>query len=116
MDDYESNKREAIQYTGMQLIQLMHAMEAMWENYQFLFDAVRDIEDGGLEEKLTDSLMEYEAELTDMLDQIRGHLYITTGIDEIAPDPHDFGEDFESEVLTDIANLDKVDLEEFRLY
>lgn len=115
MYDDEEHKREAIQYTGMQLIQLMQGVEMMWENYQFLFDAARDVDDAGLEEKLTNSLVEFEADLTDVLDQIRGHLYITTGIDEIEPNHRDFGDDFEMEVLTDIANLDTVDLEEFRL-
>ena len=84
----------------------------LWEVYQELFQGL-DLDDPNTAEVMFSLLAEMEENLIDILDQVGGQIYLLTGVYE--PIPTDRVEDFEGSVLTTLANLDTVDLEEYRV-
>lgn len=84
----------------------------LWEIYSKLFkemDVENNPKEGGL---MLDMLTEFEYNLTDLLDQVRGQIYLCSGLYE--PVPTDTVEDFEGAVLKTLAGLDDVDLDKWR--
>lgn len=84
----------------------------LWEVYQGLFSEL-DLDDEHTYSVMCDLLAEMERNLIDVLDQVGGQIYVLTGVYE--PLPVDTVEDFEGSVLTTLAGLDSVDLEEYRV-
>lgn len=97
---------------------LMHSMalnksiSELWSVYQEVFESI-DLDDPAISDTVVDMLAELEYNLIDILDQVSGQIYLTTGIYE--PIPFDSVDDFESAVLRTIGNLDEVNLEDYRM-
>ena len=85
-------------------------VEDLWEVYTKLFREM-DVENNPKEgEFMLDMLTEFEYNLTDLLDHIRGQIYLCSGLYE--PMPTDTVEDFEASVLRTIAGLDELQEEQ----
>lgn len=87
-------------------------IDALWEVYRELFEDVDKNNPEDLE-VIQSVILELEHNLTDIQDQIRGQAFRITGVFE--PIPVDEVEDFESSVLTTLAGLDKVSLDDYRV-
>lgn len=92
--------------------QLVENLDDLLHVYQELMDEV-DYNNPSENEIVLSVLIELEHNIVDILDRVHGQLYLSTGIYE--PLPYDKVEDFEAAVLTTLANLDKVDLEDYRI-
>lgn len=90
---------------------LANLIDITWSSYRELFDNM-DLDSEEETSLAGDILVELEANLVDILDQIRGQAYILVGVYE--PLPKTPVKDFESSVLRDLAGLDTVNLEDYR--
>lgn len=84
----------------------------LWAVYQELFYEM-DLTVPEVYDMMSGLLVEMEANLIDVLDQVSGQAYILTGIYE--PLPLDGVEDFEASVLRDIDKLGVENLENYRV-
>ena len=91
---------------------LVQIFSEMWEAYESLFQSL-DMNDPTVVERTLDAVIELEHNLTDVLDQISGQLFVLTGIHE--PLPTDVKGDFEAAVLRDLDKLGEIDLDEHRV-
>jgi hypothetical protein len=92
---------------------LIQVFGEMWEAYEELFRNI-DLDNGEVAERSLGAILELEHNLTDVLDQIRGQIYIMTGVYEPVPVGNE-DMDLESSVLSDISKLGEIDLEQFRI-
>lgn len=87
-------------------------IDDLWNIYRELFNEV-DLDDPNVYPVVFDLVAELEYNLVDVLDQVAGQIYVLTGVHE--PLPTEPVEDFEASILSDLAKLDSVDLEVYRV-
>lgn len=87
-------------------------IDDLWNTYRELFNEV-DLDDPHVYPVVFDLVAELEYNLVDVLDQVAGQIYVLTGVHE--PLPTEPVEDFEASILSDLAKLDSVDLEVYRV-
>ena len=111
-DESSFSKNVNMRQLALMANRLVRIMDDTWSTYVSLFDLM-DMDDVANNERATEAILELEAELSSILDAVRSQLKMLKMVSE--PLPKDKVDDFEQAVLTTLANLDNVDLEQFRI-
>ena len=112
-DDFKELRSEIrVRNLGLAASGLIQQCGQLWQVYQELFNSV-NLDDPENHELAIGAIGEMEYNLISLLDEVTGHLAYLEGYFE--PIPVDEVEDFEASVLTSLANLDTIDLEDYRV-
>ena len=104
-------KEMKIRQLALMATRLIRVFEDTWNTYLDLFELM-DLEDAKTNTRALEAICELEEELSQVLFLIREQKKVMKYLDE--PPPTDIVEDFEQSVLTTLANLDTVYLENYR--
>ena len=94
-------------------VRLTKIMDDTWSTYESLFNLM-STEDVAKNNQAIEAISELELELESILSTIKLHLKMLKSVKE--PLPTDVVDDFEKSVLSTLANLDQVDLDNYRVY
>jgi hypothetical protein len=108
------NRHIDIQRTRMLMtaMALGQNINELWDLYTQMFKSM-DLDDPTTHSMMEDMLMEFEVNLSDMMDEVQEQIYNVVGIYEYPPT--ETVEDFESSILRDIDKLGTVNLDDYRL-
>lgn len=101
----EEQNQLKIRHLALQSEAISNAIGQLWFNYCQLFEII-DLTDETAYNKCVDMVMELDENLVNILGQVREKASVMDGYFE--PIPEVEGGDFESDVLRDLANLDKI--------
>ena len=100
-----------IRQLAMMATRLIRVFEDTWQTYLDLFDLM-DLDDIKTNGRVIGAVGELEAEVSDILIHIREQMKMMKFTNE--PMPTDKVEDFEQSILTTLAALDTIDLNDYR--